>query len=46
MVLEGPLDGQEVRMNLRRIAMPKPEKKEYFLRSRGFQWVQESPLNR
>jgi hypothetical protein len=44
MVLEGPVDGQDVRMTLRRI--PPPPKKEYLLRSRGFQWVQEHPFNR
>jgi hypothetical protein len=44
MVLEGPLDGQDVRMTLWRI--PPPPKKEYLLRSRGFQWVQEHPFNR
>jgi hypothetical protein len=43
MVLEGPFDGQEVRMTLRRVAMPK---REYLLRTRGFHWVQEHPFNR
>jgi hypothetical protein len=40
--LEGPFDGQDVRVSLRRI--PKP-KKEYVFRSRKFQWVQEKPFN-
>ena len=44
MVLEGSLDGQNVRMTFRRI--PQPPKKEYQLRSRGFRWVQEHPYNR
>jgi hypothetical protein len=44
MVLEGPLDGQDVRMRLTRI--PPPPKKEYLLKSRGFRWVQEHPFNR
>ncbi len=44
MVLEGPLDGQTVRMTFRRI--PPPPKKDYQLRSRGFRWVQEHPYNR
>jgi hypothetical protein len=44
MVLEGPVGGQDVRMTLRRI--PPPPKREYLLRSRGFQWVQEHPFNR
>ncbi len=43
LVLEGPLDGQTVRMTLRRIVVPK---KEYPLRARGFRWVQERPFNR
>jgi hypothetical protein len=43
LVLEGPLEGQTVRMTLRRIVLPK---KEYPLRSRGFRWVQERPFNR
>jgi hypothetical protein len=44
MVLEGPLDGQNVRMTFRRI--PPPPRKDYQLRSRGFRWVQEHPYNR
>ena len=44
MVLDGPLDGQDVRMTLRRI--PPPPKKEYLLRNRGFRWMQEHPFNR
>jgi uncharacterized membrane protein YhaH (DUF805 family) len=44
MVLEGRVDGQGVRMTLRRI--PPPAKKEYPLRSREFRWVQEHPFNR
>jgi hypothetical protein len=44
MVLEGPMDGQDVRMTLKRI--PPPPKKEYQLRIRGFNWVQEHPYNR
>jgi hypothetical protein len=44
LVLAGLLDGQEVRMTLRRI--PPPPKKDYLLRSRGFHWVQEHPFNR
>lgn len=44
MVLEGPLDGQDVRMRLTRI--PSPPKKEYLLKTRGFHWVQEHPFNR
>jgi hypothetical protein len=44
MVLDGPFDGQGVRMALRRI--PPPPKKEYPLRGRGFRWVQEHPFNR
>jgi hypothetical protein len=44
MTLEGSLDGQDVRMTFRRI--PPPPKKEYQLRSRGFNWVQEHPYNR
>jgi hypothetical protein len=42
--LEGPLDGQEVRLTLRRI--PPPPKKDYLHRSRGFHWVQDYPFNR
>jgi hypothetical protein len=37
MVQAGPLDGQDVRMTLRRI--PLPSKKDYLLRSRKFEWV-------
>jgi hypothetical protein len=45
MVLEGSeFDGQKVRMTLKRI--PPPPKKEYLLKSRPFQWVQEHPFNR
>ena len=44
MVLEGPFEGQDVKMTLRRI--PAPPKKEFPLRSRGFNWVQEHPFNR
>jgi hypothetical protein len=44
MVLAGSMDGQDVRITLRRI--PPPPKKEYQLRSRGFNWVQEHPYNR
>jgi hypothetical protein len=43
LVLEGPIDGQQVRMSFRR---PRPVKKDYLLRSRGFRWVQEVPFNR
>ncbi|HZU36283.1 MAG TPA: hypothetical protein VFA18_10260, partial [Gemmataceae bacterium] len=43
MVLEGPFDGQQVRLTLRKIAAPK---KDYQLRTRGFRWVQEHPYNR
>jgi hypothetical protein len=42
-VLEGPLDGQTVRMTLRRIIV---SKKGYPLRTRGFRWVQDKPFNR
>jgi hypothetical protein len=44
MVLEGPVSGQDVRITLRRI--PPPPKREYLLRGRGFNWVQEHPFNR
>jgi hypothetical protein len=44
MVQEGSIGGQDVRMTLRRI--PPPPKKDYLLRSRGFQWVQEHSFNR
>lgn len=44
LVLEGPLDGQDVKMTLRRI--PPPPKKDYLLRNRPFKWVQEHPFNR
>jgi len=43
MVLEGPLDEQELRMTLGRVAAPA---KEYPLRTRGFHWVQDVPFNR
>jgi hypothetical protein len=43
MILEGPFDGQEVRMPLRKVPT---SKKEYPLRTRGFRWIQESPFNR
>jgi hypothetical protein len=42
LTLEGPFDGQEVRMTLRKIATAK---KAYVFRSRGFNWVQERPFN-
>lgn len=43
LVLEGPLDGQTVHMTFRRIIVPP---KDYLLRSRGLQWVQDRPFNR
>jgi hypothetical protein len=43
MVLEGPFDGQDVRMTLRKAQAPK---RDYLLRNRGFRWVQETPFNR
>jgi hypothetical protein len=42
LMLEGPLDGQEVRITLRRVPTPK---RDYVFRSRSFQWVQERPFN-
>jgi hypothetical protein len=42
MTLEGPFDGQEVRMTLRKIPT---QKRPYVFRSREFQWVQERPFN-
>jgi hypothetical protein len=44
MFLGGPLDGQDVRMTLRRV-QPVP-KKEYPLRMREFRSVQEHSFNR
>lgn len=44
MVLDGSVEGQDVRMTFKRI--PPPPKKEYLLRTRGFRWVQEHPFNR
>jgi len=43
MVLEGPFGEQRVKMTLRRI---EEGKKEYALRSKGFNWIQEFPDNR
>jgi hypothetical protein len=42
MVLQGPVGGDEVRITLRRPRVTK----EYPLKQRGFQWVQEAPFNR
>lgn len=43
MVLEGPFGQQQVKITLRRI---EEGKKEYALRSKGFNWIQEFPDNR
>lgn len=43
MVLEGALDGQQVRLKLTKVVVVK---KDYLLRSRGFQWIQDRPFNR
>jgi hypothetical protein len=42
LTLEGPFDGQEIRMTFRRVPTPK---KPYVFRSRSFRWVQERPFN-
>ncbi len=42
MVLEGPVGGEEVRMTFRRPRV----KKQYLLKERRFNWVQEEPFNR
>ncbi|MFL5328999.1 MAG: hypothetical protein ACJ8C4_08785 [Gemmataceae bacterium] len=44
LVLEGPLDGQNVKMTLRKV--PPSPKKDYLLKNREFKWVQEYPFNR
>lgn len=41
LIFEGKLDGNTVR-----IAMTKHDLSKFFLRSRGFNWVQEYPINR
>lgn len=43
MVLEGPFGQQQVKITLRRIEEPK---REYALKSKGFNWIQEFPDNR
>jgi hypothetical protein len=43
MVLEGSIEGQQVRMTLRKIVI---EKKTFLLRTRGFNWIQDKPYNR
>jgi hypothetical protein len=42
LVLEGPVGGEEIRLTLRRPRVTK----EYLLKKREFQWVQEAPFNR
>jgi hypothetical protein len=42
MVLEGPVGGEEIRLTFRRPRVTK----EYLLKERGFNWVQEVPFNR
>jgi hypothetical protein len=42
MVLNGSIDGEEIRMAFRR---PRGQK-EYLLKERGFNWIQEFPFNR
>jgi hypothetical protein len=42
MVLEGSIGGEEIRMGFRR---PRGQK-EYLLKERGFNWIQEFPFNR
>jgi hypothetical protein len=42
LTLEGPFDGQDIRMTFRKTAT---QKKPYVFRSREFRWVQERPFN-